>query len=97
MIHFASEPVKIGKHEWRVIVRPCNANHADILVTEYQWREALHPQLPATWVDSWKSEVYWPTYNADDGTHAGCPKSIAKKVWEPNKKKIEELLKGGKP
>lgn len=78
-IYFETEPVRIGKHEWRMVV-----TDSDVLQgfrsTEYQFRRS-----PS---DAWQPGAKWPTYNSHDGTYAGCPKSLCDKVFRPNKPQI---------
>ena len=83
MNHYESNPVKIGKHEWRVIVftHPCYGR-----CTEYQFRR--------TNTDYWHEDKRWPGYNGNDGTYAGCPKTLAQKVYYPNKPAIDAALMG---
>ena len=78
---FGSPPAVIGDHEWRVIVRP---SVLDRRCTEYQWRRI--GSLP------WRPAGEWPTYNLNDGLYMGCPRSLADKVFYPNRPAIEAAL-----
>lgn len=85
-MHWASLPMKIGKHEWRVVVfahemyGPC---------TQYEFRG---PKAP--W---WKSEKAWSDasrhWRGYDGNHcySGMPKGLTR-LYEANKGKIAELI-----
>ena len=55
---YESIPIIIGKHEWRVIVRPFYLGGN---CTEYQWRPLPHPGLPASWQEQeyWRHEKDW--------------------------------------
>lgn len=65
---FISNPLTIGKHEWRIVV----FNHSTYgHCTKYQWR-----RHGGTW--GWKDDIDWPTYNHNDGGFAGMPKSLCK-------------------
>lgn len=84
---FASEPMKIGKKEWRVIVYQSKQYG---FVTSYQFR------IPAdrTWdhkATLWADMVEWPSYNSNDGMYAGCPKTLVK-LYNNNKTQIEKAL-----
>ena len=80
--YFESAPVTIGTHEWRMVVKD---SHCYGRVTEYQFR---------TPGQMWRQDKEWPTYNSHDGTYAGCPKSLANKVFYPNEVAIKAALKG---
>lgn len=84
MIYYESAPVRIGKHLWRVIVylHACYGR-----CTEYQF-------MRADSADYWHEDARWPSYNSNDGTYAGCPKTLAAKVYYPNVDAIKAALKG---
>lgn len=86
--HFESAPVRIGKHEWRIVVKSgWPGREPWRRLTEYQWRRAGS--------SAWHPETAWPTYNADDGTYAGCPKSLCGKVWAPNQTAVKNAIEAG--
>jgi hypothetical protein len=92
--HFESAPVRIGKHDWRVVVKSgwpgCEPWRR---LTEYQWRRV--EKLRGSEFESlgpWRPETEWPTYNADDGTYAGCPKSLGDKVFVANQTAIKNAI-----
>lgn len=81
--YFESAPVKIGDHEWRVVVKDSGFYGR---VTEYQYRYAG--------AERWRPDTEWPTYNSNDGMYAGCPKSLATRVYRANKLAIDAALYG---
>jgi hypothetical protein len=89
-VYFASEPMQIGKHEWRVLVcedqfyGPC---------TFWQWRR-LQPRT--SWercvCDGWQEYRDWPTYNFNDGSYSGLPKTL-RRLYDANEWAIKVALK----
>uniref|UniRef100_A0A6M3JTI5 Uncharacterized protein n=1 Tax=viral metagenome TaxID=1070528 RepID=A0A6M3JTI5_9ZZZZ len=79
---FESEPMKIGKHQWRVTVytHPSYGN-----CSEYEWRYDEH--------DRWKSMREWPRYDSNDGMYSGCPRTLVK-LYFKNKPDIDKHLIG---
>lgn len=78
MVHFASEPYLIGKHEWQIVVIP-NPHYACSVAlgvasnrycTDFYWRRVGQV--------TWSNKDEWPTYNDHDGVYAGCPRSLIK-------------------
>lgn len=70
---FETPVVRIGKHEWRVLV----VSHptADAVI-EYQWRRL--PAIPGSPAGPWRHETEWPSHDHNDGQTAGLPKSVFK-------------------
>lgn len=75
--------VKIGKNEWRLIVRP--SNYGPGLCTEYEWRKPGEQY--------WRGQRSFQRYDFNDSNY-GLPISIAKKIYYPNLAAIEAALKG---
>jgi hypothetical protein len=71
---YASEPVRIGRTDWRLIIVPARLNlpGESPWNTKYEWRRDGGP---------WRPDREWPTYNRDDGTYAGCPRTLPR-LWE---------------
>lgn len=66
--HFISEPMKIGRHEWRIGVGTFSMPYSkDRRCTFYEWRK-LHSQ-------EWNSARSWPRYDIND-TYNGMPKTL---------------------
>lgn len=63
-VHFVSEPVTIGRHEWRVVVY--GNPHFGICQT-YEFRRDQ--------TDRWQNEKRWPGYDIND-TYSGLPRSL---------------------
>jgi hypothetical protein len=63
--HYASPPLTIGKHEWRIVVQDSRFGGR---CTAYQWRPVG--------TDQWRTEREWPSYNFNDGTTAGLPLTL---------------------
>ena len=68
MTHYTSPAAIIGKHEWRVSVIPSRFGG---LCTTFEWRG------PGS---DWRDYHDWPGYNINDGTYAGCPRSMGAKL-----------------
>jgi hypothetical protein len=89
---YATPPMTIGKHEWRLIVYPSNYGHGN--VTEYQWRQLPMSGLPEwTQPQHWRHEQDWPSYNHNDGMYAGMPRTL-KKLYERHEAEIKAALQG---
>ena len=88
-IVFTTPSARIGKHEWRMIVYEQEQHDGKLArFTEYQWRPVFQ-----TWGDTaWRYEDRWPRYNSNDGQYAGCPKSLAARVYYPNQPQINAAL-----
>ena len=82
-IVFTSEPMRIGKTDWRFIIRynETYKDHTPYYTTGFQWYEPACHCLDA----EWRSERAWPRYDINDGMHGGLPKTL-KKLWEREEK-----------
>lgn len=79
-----SEPMVIGKHEWRLVLYwyPCmeydeaTGKYVDVerQVVGYEWR-------PAAGAWDWRRDVEWPRYDSDNGQTAGMPRTL-RKLWD---------------
>jgi len=87
---FKSEPMKVGKHEWRLIVY--DHPHYE-RCTDYEWRPTYIDLDVLGYIppDPWQSMKEWPRYNFNDGMHAGCPKSLVK-LYRKHKPIVDKLL-----
>jgi hypothetical protein len=79
---YATPPMTIGKHEWRLIVYP---HYTGSNVTSYQWRGDAE--------DYWRDQRDWPRYNFNDGMYMGLPKTLVR-LHEQHRGEIEAALKG---
>ena len=82
-IHYATNPVKIGKHQWRLVVF---SNSVHGRCTAHQFRQSE--------TDAWRDYHEWPSYNFNDGCFAGLPRSLANK-WLNLMGEIKAALRGG--
>ena len=85
-VYFVAEPMRIGKHEWTVIVHTGRFGRC----TLYLWRPFPEPwDFPGA-AERWRPHTEWPSYNGDhcDG---GMPKSL-RKLYEANKVALDEHL-----
>ena len=80
-MYYASEPIKIGKHDWRVIV--VDSRFGNSRCTEYQWRGMF---------GYWRSSRDWPSYDINNGMTLGLPKTLAK-LYEREKDALSAVLK----
>ena len=78
--YLASNPMKIGKYEWRVIVYESQYYGR---CTDYEWRMSKE--------GAWLSMTDWPHYDSHDGEYSGCPKTL-KKLYAKNLGKVENAL-----
>ena len=70
-----SEPMRIGKHEWRLTQyhdRSCG------LLIGYEWRP-LQTALNTHPCD-WRRDRDWPRYNSHDGKYWGLPRTL-RELW----------------
>ena len=85
-----SDPVVIGKHEWRLTLYTIekSASAEETPLIGYEWRRLdQHPiprrtpagtyHLPG---DIWMRDRDWPPYDSDDGAYAGLPRSLVR-LW----------------
>src|SRR5689334_8485785 len=93
-ILYATPPMRIGKHEWRMTVQPSRYGRGN--VTEYQWRPADASARPEEYRVPWKGEEDWPRYNSHDGMYAGLPRTL-KKLYGQHEAEIKAALKGTTP
>src|SRR5271165_7191841 len=89
---FESRPMLIGKHEWRVIVKPFYLGGN---CTEYQWRSAPVPGLPEYTQGHWRRDRDWPRWNGDD-TYCGLPKTLMR-LYDREKTALDRHLSGIEP
>ena len=75
---FESNPVRLGKTLWRVVVKE---DPFYGVVTEYQFQQ-----------DYWRPAKEWPSYESNDGTYMGCPRSLVTKVYEANRVAIDRIF-----
>lgn len=69
MILFESNPIKIGKHQWRMKIYT-HSIYGNC--TDYEWKDPY---------GIWRSMKQWPRYDLND-TYNGCPKSLSKLFYE---------------
>ena len=80
-IRYATNPMKIGKHEWRCLVIDANIFGKAKRCTQYQFRR------PG---GDWKNDSEWPSYD-DHDTYNGTPRSL-KRLYEKNYPQIRAYL-----
>lgn len=88
--------MRIGKHDWRMIVRP--SDYSSRNVTEYQWRPAnLHglPDELHARREPWRSGEEWPGYNFND-SYLGLPKTL-RALYDREKPQLDRHLYGIEP
>ena len=79
-----SEPMRIGKHEWRLLTywrhgmeyEDGRLVEVERRLTGYEWRPAGFP-----FDQDWRKDTEWPRYNPHNGTTAGLPATL-RKLWE---------------
>lgn len=62
---YISEPMKIGKHIWRMVFSKAKDTFT------YEWKSAEYS-------DHWRTQSSWATYDFNDGIYLGLPKSLVK-------------------
>lgn len=67
-----SEPMTIGKHEWRLRFEPGGT-------IAYEWRRLGNAD--------WQGQRQWPSYDLNNGLTLGLPASL-KKLWERERQRI---------
>ncbi|MEI7583340.1 hypothetical protein [Runella sp.] len=84
-IRYTSQPIKIGKTLWRLVIKEC-ATQRDLeedrkrLCTEYQWNDE----------GQWQPGSKWPAYNIND-TYYGMPRRLSK-LYEREKETVDFLI-----
>ena len=68
-VGFVSEPMKIGKTLWRLVVY---RHHLYGNCTEYEWLNQSSSPFPI-----WERSEKWPRYNSND-TYNGLPRTLVK-------------------
>lgn len=86
-IHYISSPMKIGKTDWRLVIKECEIyggleEGSKRLCTEYQWNKK----------GQWQPDSKWPTYNIND-TYYGMPRRLSK-LYDREKDMIDFLIHG---
>lgn len=79
-----SDPVTIGKHQWRLTLY----EHPHYgLLTGYEWRRAdgagFRTKGRTYRGDTWYLDEDWPSYNHNNGETAGMPKAL-RNLWDAN-------------
>ena len=82
-----SEPMTIGKHDWRLT--RYRSQHYDRPLIGYEWRRTdgspIRRKCPGGiyYLDgsTWMRDEDWPSYNHNDGEYAGLPRTL-RKLWE---------------
>jgi hypothetical protein len=85
---WTSEPMTIGKHDWRIGVGIFRIGAGKERCTFYEWRG------PRSHV--WCAAIHWPTYNVNDGAHGGMPKTL-RKLYERERDALRPILDGNFP
>lgn len=70
--HSFTEPMTIGKHEWRMRFEIGGT-------TAYEWRRLG--------TAAWQGQRQWPSYNVNNGLTLGLPASL-KKLWERERERV---------
>lgn len=77
-------PVTIGKHEWLIAVH----SHYSGRCTAYYWRRKERESWES---DDFKDAETWSTYNHNDGSFGGMPRTLAN-YYETHEDAINALL-----
>lgn len=86
-IHYTSQPIKIGKTLWRLVIKECRV-HGDLeedrkhLCTDYQWNKE----------GQWLPGSKWPAYNIND-TYYGMPRRLSK-LYDREKDMVDFFIHG---
>jgi hypothetical protein len=88
-VYFASEPMKVGKHEWRVLVYESEYHGR---CTQYEWRIIDPPWQLGCHGHDWRDHARWPTYDGNKG-YSGLPKTL-QKLYVQNMVAIKATLRG---
>lgn len=78
---YATSPMTIGKHQWRLIVYTSQYYG---IVSCFQWRRDGEP---------WRDQRDWPRYDINDGTWGGMPKTL-RTLWLRHQEEIRAALRG---
>jgi hypothetical protein len=86
-IRYTSQPIKIGKTLWRLVIKECAAQRdfeedRKQLCTEYQWNAE----------GQWYPGSAWPAYNIND-TYYGMPRRLSR-LYDREKETIDFLIHG---
>lgn len=81
---YATPPMRIGKKEWRCIVKPWRDGSR---CTVYEFRCPEWQGIPA---GRWMNQCEWPGWDGND-TYLGLPKSL-EKLYRKHEKEISEAL-----
>ncbi len=100
MIFYASPPMMIGKHEWRVTVIPSRFydRKQAIMIparsTLFEWRRPAY-YFPGHHFEAgeWQSQRDWPRYNFND-SFLGLPRTLSK-LYDRYKDEIHAALEFG--
>lgn len=94
---WTSEPLVIGKHEWRVVVgdfphlvaldRAMGQDDTNGRASFYEWRPLAYRGSPRDWQD----ERDWPTYDSNRSDN-GTPHTL-RNLWEREAVTIRALLR----
>lgn len=93
---WTSEPLAIGKNEWRIVVahfphletieRATGDHDRGGRATFYEWRPIAYRGSPGDWRD----ERDWPSYDGDR-SDCGTPRTL-RKLWEREAATIRAIL-----
>jgi len=89
-IIYTTPVLKIGKHEWRVVVYWREMNYADNFLMERGTKfhvqngqtPACHYEFRRCGEGIWTQQEHWPSYNSDDGCYGGMPISMIEGMSE---------------
>ena len=87
---YTSTPMRIGKREWRAVVYQNPGSCGPVAFTDYEWRYPAFSNIEA---DRWESMTTYPGYDSNDGTWAGCPKTL-RRLYLLYQTEINAALKG---
>ena len=86
-----SEPVRIGKHEWRLVLYRGTSLHyigaeGDAAAPQGRWVERPRRFVGYEWrrlphPERWRRETEWPRYDVNDGQSLGLPRRL-RTLWE---------------
>lgn len=79
-IYYTTQAMKIGKHEWRMVVKD---HYLGGRCTSFQFVR----QNEFYWSDGRE----WPSYNINDGMYLGLPKSL-RRLYNAHKDEINQAL-----